>query len=74
MRRGTHHFPGDAGKHTDPQGQDCAGRIFEAKQVGVGGVYINRVECTTCHREISSSEDRLMPDTPWTSQFDAAVR
>jgi hypothetical protein len=73
MRFGTHHFPGDAGEHTDPQGQNCTGRVFEAKYVGVQGAYINRVECTTCHRQISSSEDRLMPDSPWSGLYEAAV-
>ncbi len=74
MRFGTHQFPGDAGKHTDQQGQNCLGRLFEAKQVAVGGAYTNRVECTTCHREMPASEDRLLPDSPMTSLYEAAIR
>jgi hypothetical protein len=73
MRFGTHQFPGDAGRHVSPQGEDCLGRIFEAKQVGVGGAYVNRVECAVCHRVMPASEDRLLPDSPMTSLYEAAI-
>ena len=63
MRFGTIQFPGDAGKHLNSQREDCLGRVFNVKQVGVGTVYVNRVECTACHREMSASEDRLLPDS-----------
>jgi hypothetical protein len=72
MRFGTHNFPGEAGRHTDQQGVDCPGRVFEAKHVGTGAVYINEVECTTCRREMSASEDRLLPDSTITN-LDEAV-
>ena len=74
MRFGTHHFAGDAGMHTDPTGQNCQGRVFKAIQVGYRGAYANKVGCTTCHREIAATEDRLMPETQWTSLYEAAIR
>ncbi len=52
MRFGTVQFAGDLGKHLDSQGQECLGRLFEVKQVGTGGAYVNYVECTICHREL----------------------
>jgi hypothetical protein len=52
-------FPGDAGEHTSPDGRYCPGRAFLAKMVGVGGVYLNTVECTTCHRELTAGENGL---------------
>jgi len=57
----TVHFYGDLGKHSDPHGQECSGRLFTAKHVGVGGVYVNEVECTTCKRVLPAVEDRLLP-------------
>jgi hypothetical protein len=54
-------FPGDLGRHSDPHGQECSGRLFTAKSVGVGGVYVNEVECTTCERVLPAVEDRLLP-------------
>ena len=60
----TVNFPGDLGKHSDLQGQDCPGRLFEPRQVGIGGVYINRVECKVCHRELPAWEGRLGADSP----------
>lgn len=53
-------FPGDAGKHNNDQGQDCPGRSFYAKLVGVGANYINTAECTTCHKELQSGEHSLL--------------
>ena len=54
-------FPGDPGKYANQQGHQCVGRAFLAKQVGVGAVYINTVECTTCHRELDAWENGLVP-------------
>jgi hypothetical protein len=54
-------FPGDLGKHSDPLGQECLGRVFTVKQVGVGGVYVNSVECPACKRQLAAAEDRLLP-------------
>jgi hypothetical protein len=60
----TYTFSGDKGKHTDDQGQDCPGRSFYAKMVGVGGIYINTVECTTCNKELKAGEDSLLLQHP----------
>lgn len=54
-------FGGDLGKHSDLHGKECSGRLFMAKHVGVGGVYVNEVECTTCKRALPAVEDRLLP-------------
>ena len=54
-------FSGDLGKHSDPHGKECSGRLFTAKHVGVGGVYVNEVECSTCKRVLAAVEDRLLP-------------
>jgi hypothetical protein len=54
-------FDGNLGRHSNPQAQECSGRLFEAKHVGVGGVYVNEVECTTCKRLLPAVEDRLLP-------------
>jgi hypothetical protein len=60
MRLDNHvRFPGDLGKHNDPNGQPCAGRDFEPTVVGVGGVYTNEVRCLRCGRELVAYEDRL---------------
>ncbi len=60
MRFGSIQFPGEGGKHRNPQGQDCPGRFFEVKEIAVGGAYINTVECMTCHRELPAVEDKLV--------------
>jgi hypothetical protein len=39
----TYTFAGDKGKQTNDEGQDCLGRSFYAKIVGVGGIYITDV-------------------------------
>jgi hypothetical protein len=63
MRLGdTLQFPGSLGEHNDPNGIPCGGRMFFAKQVGVGGVYFNMVECLTCRKELPAAEDRLRPE------------
>jgi hypothetical protein len=53
-------FAGDAGKHSDEEGQDCAGRSFEPMLNGVGGAHLNTVECLTCGRQLAASENGLM--------------
>lgn len=65
MKFGPHTFPGDAGKHTDKDGNECYGRTFEAKSVGVGGVYTNVVMCVTCLCELAASEDRILGRAPY---------
>lgn len=35
--------------------------MFTAKVVGVGGVYVNEVECTVCKRVLAAVEGRLLP-------------
>lgn len=52
-------FPGDAGKHVNPEGQYCPGRTFLTMKVGVGGAYINTVRCTTCRRELNAWDSGL---------------
>jgi hypothetical protein len=71
MRFGTHQFPGDREEHNDAQGAPCLGRTFEAKQIGTGGVYINWVECTACHKEMRAAEDRLLPESTITDLDEA---
>jgi hypothetical protein len=41
MTFGIKEFSGDAGKHSNEQGQDCAGRFFEVKLIGVGALLNN---------------------------------
>jgi hypothetical protein len=62
MRLGTIvEFLGDAGEHNNDVGQDCPGRSFRPKVAGVGGAYISKVECTTCHIQLDALENGLLP-------------
>jgi hypothetical protein len=52
-------FPGDAGKHSDRNDNDCSGRTFGVYSVGVSGIYINFVRCISCGRELEAYENGL---------------
>jgi hypothetical protein len=56
-------FAGEYGKHVNPRGEDCPGRSFTAKYVGVGGAYMNTVVCTFCQKELLASEEALLPES-----------
>lgn len=56
----TYIFQKDAGKHFSAEGTDCPGRAFLAKEVGVGAVYTNLVECTLCSQRIRAWEQGLL--------------
>lgn len=59
MKRGsTLQFLGNLGEYIAANGNPCSGRTFCAKQVGVGGVYLNTVECTTCQKELPAGRRR----------------
>ncbi len=51
-------FAGKKGRHLDDARAECPGRDFEVKQVGAND-HIQRVQCTTCHREVSASDNRV---------------
>jgi len=53
-------FPGQKGRHLDSEQHDCPGREFEVTQAGPNGVYIRKVCCKTCKREISATDNRIM--------------
>jgi len=59
MRFGTVTFPGEAGKHSDRHDSDCPGRAFKVNSVGVGGIYVNYVQCLLCGRELEAYENGL---------------
>jgi len=64
MKHGTVQFPGEAGKHRNVEGQDCAGRQFHVRYIGGGAAYTNRVECPACRSCFEAYEDRLLSGTP----------
>lgn len=59
MRFGTISFEGDAGRHLDKGKRECAGRMFRVNAVGVGGIYINYVQCLSCGLELEAYENGL---------------
>lgn len=65
VRRGTHEFRGDAGKHSDKNGNECAGRIFEAKVLAVVGIHQNVVMRMICGCELAAFEDRIVGPAPY---------
>ena len=52
-------FVGKRGAHLSHDRTECDGRFFMAKQVGSGGVHVNRVECQCCGRELDAFEKGL---------------
>lgn len=72
MRFETVPFPGDAGKHTDRDHRECAGRKFKVNSRGVGGIYINYVECLSCRLELAAFENGLVK--PQRTTFAEIVR
>jgi hypothetical protein len=64
MQYGTVQFPGDTGKHHNPDGRDCAGRQFAARVLGTGAAYTNTVECLACHGQFEAYEHRLASGIP----------
>jgi hypothetical protein len=72
MRFGTVSLQGNAGKHTDLDGQECSGRTFRVNSVGIGGIYTNRVRCLTCLRELTAYENGLAE--PQSTTFVEALR
>jgi hypothetical protein len=68
MKFGTKWLAGDAGKHTNRNGEECAGRTFVVKSVGVGGCYTNVVVCFYCDRELVAYENGLAPEPPLVAQ------
>ena len=63
MKYGTVQFCGDAGKHRNADGRDCAGRQFTVRVIGRGAVYTNQVECLACHGHFEAYEHRLASGT-----------
>jgi hypothetical protein len=61
MGFGTRQYLGELGKHRNPEGQDCTGRLFEVRTVGSGAVYTDEVECMTCHKHFQAT-DQLVVD------------
>lgn len=59
MRFGTINFNGDAGRHLDENDRVCDGRSFKVNSVGVGGIYVNYVQCVSCGLELEAFENGL---------------
>lgn len=57
MTFGTIQLLGDAGKHRNPDGDDCPSRQFSVKAAGVGAIYTDEVECMRCHRRFEATAD-----------------
>ena len=73
MRWGTREFLGEAGRHSNESGVDCWGRKFEAKSVGVGGIFVNVVACTTCRCELAASEQSILGPAPYSASANPAA-
>jgi hypothetical protein len=49
-------FLAEAGKHTDADGNECAGRDFSVVAAGTRGGYLNYVRCVFCSKEFRAWE------------------
>jgi hypothetical protein len=65
MKRGTHEFRGEKGKHVNKDGDECQGRMFTTRTLSSSGAYLNVVACTWCLCELTAGEDRSLGPAPF---------